>query len=176
MKKGATISECGIFRYSLWRLWDEKPIVLFIMLNPSTADGDFDDPTIRRLIGFCQRWGTGGFYVGNLYPYRTSSPAILNEWWGSFDNWHEMIDANKENQCLVKEMAIKASYCVIAWGANGMSKGLRTSEEYRYVTGELQLFCLGVTKAGFPRHPLYVPYDSPLITWPECEKTENPLA
>ena len=67
MKKGADISSCERYRYSLWRIWDEnKPLIGFVGLNPSTADGEFDDKTISRCIKFCEEWGFGGFYMMNL--------------------------------------------------------------------------------------------------------------
>lgn len=80
MIKGAKISECGKYRYQLWRIWDESlPKVLFIMHNPSTADADVDDPTIRRCIAYAKEWGYGGLYVGNLSPYRATDPKDLKK-------------------------------------------------------------------------------------------------
>ena len=65
---GAIISDCGKYRYQLWRKWDPSlPVVLFIMLNPSQADASEDDPTIRRCINYAKSWGYGGIYVGNLF-------------------------------------------------------------------------------------------------------------
>lgn len=78
MDKGAIISGCGKYRYSLWRTWDKKlPKVMFIMLNPSTADAYEDDPTIRRCINFAKSWGYGGIVVGNLFAYRATNPKKL---------------------------------------------------------------------------------------------------
>ena len=68
MEKGAVISECQNYRYSLWRIWDEsKPLIGFIGLNPSTADHREDDKTISRCIKFADSWGAGGFYMMNLF-------------------------------------------------------------------------------------------------------------
>ena len=79
MNKGALISEDDKYRYKLWRIWDnKKPIVLYIMLNPSIADDNIDDPTIKTLIRISQNNGFGGFYVGNLSPYRATNPTELN--------------------------------------------------------------------------------------------------
>src|SRR3546814_16904510 len=62
----------------LWRIWDDtKPQCMFIMLNPSTADADLDDPTIRRCIGFAKSWGYGGLQVCNLFAYRSTEPREL---------------------------------------------------------------------------------------------------
>ena len=78
MKKGATISECGLYRYSLTRVWDDVlPMCIFVMLNPSTADADIDDPTIRRCINFAKREGCGSLMVVNLFAYRATSPADM---------------------------------------------------------------------------------------------------
>ena len=76
--KGAIIK--GKYRYSLTRIWDNsKEKLLFIMLNPSTADGDGDDPTIEKIVNYADKWGYGGIYVGNLYAYRTSKPSKLKK-------------------------------------------------------------------------------------------------
>ena len=78
MKKHAVISQDNKYRYQLSRIWDnEKPTVLFIMLNPSTADADADDPTIRRVVNFAKSWGYGGVFVGNLYAFRSTDPKGL---------------------------------------------------------------------------------------------------
>lgn len=75
IKKGGVLSEYQSYRYRLWRIWDQvKPKVMFIMLTPSTADADTDDPTIRRCIGFAKSSGFGGLYVGNLFAYRSTQP------------------------------------------------------------------------------------------------------
>ncbi|TMF61888.1 MAG: DUF1643 domain-containing protein, partial [Chloroflexi bacterium] len=69
--RGATFSADRRYRYRLWRRWDgARPVVAFVMLNPSTADARRDDPTIRRCIGFAKSWGFGGVEVVNLFAYR----------------------------------------------------------------------------------------------------------
>ena len=74
----AVISECGKYRYSLTRIWDEsKPKVMFIMLNSSTANANNDDPTIRRCINFAKAWGFGDLYVCNIFAYRATNPQEL---------------------------------------------------------------------------------------------------
>src|ERR1700741_1245036 len=76
--KSAIISDCKKYRYSLSRVWDSsKPKVLFIMLNPSTADANNDDPTIRRCMNFAKSWGFGSLYVGNLFAFRSKEPTHL---------------------------------------------------------------------------------------------------
>lgn len=74
----AELSECGEYRYRLSRVWDEaKRPLTFIMLNPSTADAEVDDPTIRRCMGFAERERAGGIIVVNLYGFRTTKPSDL---------------------------------------------------------------------------------------------------
>ena len=77
MQRDALFSPCGTYRYRLTRRWAEGPAVAFIMLNPSTADGSVDDPTIRRCIGYGQSWGYGALAVGNLYAFRATEPQEL---------------------------------------------------------------------------------------------------
>lgn len=75
---GAEFSECGQFRYCLWRIWDKTmPLVLFIGLNPSTANARVDDPTIRRVKGFARGWGFGGAYMMNLMPGVSAYPDLI---------------------------------------------------------------------------------------------------
>jgi len=79
-KKSAIISSCGKYRYELWRVWDDsKPLVLFICLNPSTADHEKEDNTSRVCINYAQRWGYGGLVMANLFAYRSTEPAKLFE-------------------------------------------------------------------------------------------------
>ena len=81
MKKDTVISTLGQHRYCLTRTWDEdKGKVLFIMLNPSTADAEKDDATTTRCINYAKKWGYGGIMIGNIYSYRTKSPKILKGW------------------------------------------------------------------------------------------------
>ena len=78
MQRTACIDETGAYRYKLSRIRNpDKPMVMFIMLNPSTADANVDDPTIRRCIGFTERWGYGDLWVGNLFALRSSRPRDL---------------------------------------------------------------------------------------------------
>src|SRR5262245_52290853 len=73
----AAFSRCRRYRFALWRRWASGPQVLFVMLNPSTADEDCDDATIRRCIGFARSWGFGAMAAGNLFALRSTSPTVL---------------------------------------------------------------------------------------------------
>jgi hypothetical protein len=73
--RGALLSEDGRYRYRLWRLWDDlAPVMVWVMLNPSTADADLDDPTIRKCIGFAKANRHGGIIVVNLFAWRATDP------------------------------------------------------------------------------------------------------
>lgn len=78
MQTGAEFSPCKTYRYALWRRWSDAPPVLFVMLNPSTANESQDDPTIRRCISFAKQWGHGGIIVGNLFAFRSPYPTDLS--------------------------------------------------------------------------------------------------
>lgn len=143
MRKFAVISQCGSYRYELHRIWDEsKPLVMFIMLNPSTADADNDDPTIRRCIGFAKSWGYGGIMVGNLFAYRATDPKELLscEHPEGFDNkWHLI------------HMAARAKKIVCAWGNSPIVKKLKVKS-----LDSENLFCIKLSPDGTPMHPLYL--------------------
>lgn len=144
MEKGAYISEDLQHRYRLWRIWDkDKPSVMFIMLNPSTADHKDDDPTIRRCINYAKAWGYGSLYVGNLYSFRTSSPKELR----SSDNYHMTI----KNFQHLKEMAQECEEVICAWG-NDQGRPI-------YIFGRFparKLRYLKLSQKGIPMHPLYL--------------------
>lgn len=146
MDKGAIISECGKYRYQLWRIWDDtKPKVLFIMHNPSTADANEDDPTIRRCIGFAKRWGYGGIYVGNLFAFRATDPKdLLNK---PFEEIAPIM-----NFKYTKELVAKCSLHILAYG--NPIVGDATPEFFDDWWHYLKL-----TKTGNPCHPLYLKSD-----------------
>jgi len=146
MDKGAIVSDCKNYRYQLWRVWDtSKPLVLWVMHNPSTADESKDDPTIRRVIAFTKAWGYGGVYVGNLFPYRATDPKQL------LAKPFEQI-APLENFRHLKEMKGKCKLHVLAYG-NPIIKD--TTPEYF----DNDWMALKLTKAGNPCHPLYLKAD-----------------
>ena len=142
--KKAIISECNLYRYELHRTWDKsKPKVLFIMLNPSTADAMNDDATTIRCVNYAKRWGFGSMMIGNIYPYRAKSPRRLTAW----KTFGERYSVFKENQQHVEMMIDTADLIVCAWGSNyqGIPKWL----EY-YDLHYLELCKDGIT----PKHPL----------------------
>jgi hypothetical protein len=153
----AVISKCGLYRYRLDRRWGEGPTCGFIMLNPSTADADVDDPTIRRCIGFAKREGCGGLMVGNLFAFRATDPEAMAE----ADD-----PEGSENRHFLQNMAERVDGPLIAaWGAHWMASDLASLCVAK--TFGPRLMCLGKTKTGAPRHPLYVKGDAPLIPFTE---------
>jgi hypothetical protein len=150
----AVISPCGLYRYRLTRQWIEFGHTLaFVMLNPSTADANIDDPTIRRCIGFARREGYGGIEVANLYAFRATSPTDL---------WKSTDPCGPENEHHLMDVARKSfwfgSPIVCAWGSHG---GHNNRLIHLMQKQGAELVCLGRTKDGKPRHPLYVRGDQP---------------
>lgn len=156
VKRSADLSDCGTYRYRLIRQWSAfESLLPFIMLNPSTADADIDDPTIRRCVGFAHRLGFGGVGVWNLYAYRATKPADL---WRAGDPIGPDNDRRLRN--LFQWAHIAGRPVVAAWGANAKPERVR---HVLAMDGAANLRCLGLTKQGAPRHPLYVSGDSPLV-------------
>lgn len=164
--ENVVISPCGRYRYALHRQLTahfNRKSCLFIMLNPSTADGTADDPTIRRCIGFARDWGCNRLYVANLFAWRATDPNELKRnGVGGGDitgplnkEWIETLAdvvTHRENE---------RGPIVCAWGPKG--RYLRQDET---VTGWLDdtfsLSCLGRAKDGSPRHPLMLRRDTEL--------------
>ena len=157
---GATISPCGAYRYRLWRQWDDmRPVLVWVMMNPSTADHQQDDPTIRRCIAFAKRDGYGGIDVLNVFALRSTDPAALLTHLDPFgpDNEQTLMDARRRHLL---------SMMVVAWGN---PKGGRRLAKY-YQRAAMALCgqhpqCLGINSNGQPKHPLYVEAAAPLVAW-----------
>jgi len=147
----ATLSDCGQYRYWL-RRGSEANALTFIMLNPSTADAVADDPTIRRCSGFARRNGYSGIVVANLYAYRATDPAHL---------WSAEDPVGPQNDYYLAKLARNQGDIVLAWG--GKAKADRVARLAEIVNHHgSRLLCLGTTKSGAPRHPLFVKNDQPL--------------
>ena len=141
MKKHAIISKDNKYRYQLSRIWDdEKPKVLFIMLNPSTADADVDDPTIRRVVNFAKSWVYGGVFVGNLYAFRSTNPKSLRY----TDN-----PIGTDNIQHIQSLIGLVERVIYAWG----NKKKEPDWLYSLVDSP---YCIDVSKKGISKHPLYL--------------------
>lgn len=151
--KGARLSDDKKYRYLLWRKWDfSLPCVVWIMLNPSTADANKDDATIRRCIGFAQRWGFGGIDVVNLFAYRATNPRDLFE---AGD------PVGPENDSMINAMleGRNDDLFMAAWGCFPKYLGNRDKDVLDLLKSR-RVECLGVTKEGYPKHPVYLANDT----------------
>jgi len=160
IKRDAHISDCGRYRYLLSRTWrdsDASPAMahyvpprqlVFVMLNPSTADAYQDDPTIRRCIGF----GRDEFdmiHVANLYAGRATKPNDLF----SMDD-----PEGPENLRVWEKIKTSNATLICAWGADRRAK--HQSKKFIDFMSGRDLHCLGITKDGHPKHPLYLKADT----------------
>lgn len=155
MQRAAEISECGTYRWSLSRVFGGHRSVCWIMLNPSTADAMKDDPTIKRIIGFSQRWGYGRLEVVNLYPYRSPSPKDLARWLDQVragNNWDGR-DAIWHNIRFARSALQRADLVMGAWGASCPDQ-LWPSWFINEVIDDKGIHHLGETLGGDPKHPL----------------------
>lgn len=166
MQRSAALSEDGRYRYGLVRRWsEEKAFATFIMLNPSIADAEVDDPTIRRCMGFAQRWGMGALHVLNLYALRSPYPTDL---------WKADDPVGPDNDAYLLRHAQSAQMMgwpmVAAWGNNAKPDRVERVVNMPWVNSTLT--CLGTTMSGAPKHPLArgkhrVPDDFEPVPWPE---------
>jgi hypothetical protein len=156
---GAELSPCRRYRYRLWRTWGSGQLMAWIMLNPSTADSEVDDPTIRRCMSFARREGFDGIEVLNLYAYRVTDPKQLAEVYQveGPDNAHHWGDVLTD---------ARVGLVVAAWGAyRPKVEGEILRSRALETLGDTPTWCLGTTKSGAPRHPLYVKADRPFEPW-----------
>lgn len=144
----AIFSDCRKHRFMLERIWDENGgRCVFIGLNPSTADEQTDDPTVRRCIGFAQDWGYGRLWMLNLFSWRSTDPSMIVD---------SNLSARQENFWHLKNWSSGAGIVVAAWGTHS-----RLMDRGSLVRTMLQengcvLHHLGLTKGGHPKHPLYL--------------------
>lgn len=176
-ERAASVSPDGMHRYSLTRQWGPGPVCVFVMLNPSTADGVEDDPTIRRCRGFAKSLGAGSLHVVNLYSYRATNPADL----------YDAVGAGiRLNGPLADEAIVEAAGlasisgtlggrtvpAIAAWGAGPAPLRNLFLHRHRiaFVSHTFLNFAggmasLGTTKSGQPRHPLYLPSAASPTRW-----------
>lgn len=142
--RSATISDCGKYRYVLERSWGpQDAVILFIGLNPSTADDSKDDPTVRRCVGFARALGFDRLLIGNLFAARSPSPGVLSN----------LIDpVGPENDAWLIKLQDRARRVVVAWGNGGRLRG-RSAQVLRLIRYP---YCFGKTQVGEPLHPLYL--------------------
>lgn len=161
VRRLARFSKCGRYRWSLERIWPDgnDQSICFVMLNPSTADAVVDDPTIRRCMGFARSFGYSRLIVRNLFPVRATIPKDLLK----LEN-----PSGGPLGLRALRAALNADKVVAAWGTFVPFQRMNIA---RRVFRRHALFCLGTTKDGSPRHPLYVRAEQGLISYSlgDCE-------
>lgn len=164
MKRSASLSPDGLYRYELRRQWGQGDACLWVMLNPSTADASVDDPTIRRCRSFSQAWGWAGMAVVNLYALRCTRPVHL---------LHHPDPVGPRNETTLRSWLLEPDVyeVMVAWGSGarrvaeaGMPDMVEFVEQAAQDAGR-SLSCLGHTREGDPRHPLYLPASTRLEPW-----------
>ena len=147
-------SRCDLYRYGLSRSWQpDAPTVLFLMLNPSTADEFRNDPTVARCETRARNMGFGGMMVANIFAFRATQPAELKK----ADD-----PIGPDNAAVLSCWTQAADMTIAAWGAHGDHNG--QGREVAQTLPE-QTYHLGVTKHGHPRHPLYVSFAKAPERW-----------
>lgn len=159
--QAAWFSACRQYRYALLRCLNVGLAgegngrgINFIMLNPSTADETLNDPTITRCIGFASRWQYTSLIVTNLFAFRATDPANLKR---------AADPVGAENDEYIRTVAMNSAAVVVAWGVHGVHQG-RADYVMRLLNDAgVYPYCLGLTKGGHPKHPLYLRSDTALI-------------
>ena len=156
----ADLSDDRVYRYTLGRIWDDElEEVVFIGLNPSTADENLDDPTIRRCIGFAKAWGYGALVMLNLFALRATDPRGLRV----------ALDpiGYPRNDYEISQYVQQSALVVAAWGADefAIQRGKDVMEQIRYQGDGHKLHHLGLTKHWQPKHPLYLAKTTELQKW-----------
>ncbi len=142
----AEFSADHVYRYRLTRSWASGSRTLNVIgLNCSTATATVDDPTIRRCVGFAQRWGYGGLVMTNLFAYRATDPQAMRR---------AADPVGPENDRALLVAAGVAAMVLAAWGVHGRHRD--RDQAVLRLLDQFPLWCLGVTKDDSPRHPLYV--------------------
>lgn len=172
----AVMSACGRCRFTLARIWDERPVLLVVMFNPAKADATVQDATVTLLCHIAAHNGYGGIVVVNGVPLRSSKPETAAEivnTWERTRNW-EWRDMLTENIGHVRDEVSRAGAVLLAWGALADLCPDWFDHVLEQIREELQpgtpLYCLGKTAGGHPKHPMArgkhkVPKDAPLLPW-----------
>jgi hypothetical protein len=156
-KSTAAFSDCGRYRYVLDRRWTVGPICVFIGLNPSTATADSDDATVRKCVALARTWGFSGMTMANLFAVRCRYPQILST---------HQDPVGPENDRFLLPAIEQAQTAVAMWGNQGLkSYGLSARRDQDILALRDDWQCVGITKRGAPRHPLYISSASTLMTF-----------
>jgi hypothetical protein len=153
----AVISDCGKYRYLLRRVWDFKqPRVLFVMLNPSTADASIDDPTIKSCVRLSKTWSYGSMEVVNLFAWRATDPDQLPK---------ADFPTGVDNDGVTRNAIGRCDVVVCAWGKHEFAKDRAKIVRSMVTSIRPAVYCLGKNKDGSPKHPLYIKSGTTLQTF-----------
>lgn len=153
----ATYSDCERYRYALTRVWDaEGGRINFLMLNPSTATEVQNDPTVERCERRARALGFGAFRVTNIFAYRATDPRDMRA---------QPDPVGPENDAAILAAADWAGTVICAWGTHGAHLGRGPQVEALLRAGPFALMHLGLSKAGHPKHPLYIGYQTQPAPW-----------
>jgi hypothetical protein len=146
-ESGAWLSPCRKYRYLLWRRWNDNDMMVFVGLNPSTADATKNDATILRCIGYAKRWGFGGFFMLNAFAFRATEPAVM---------LREADPVGVENDDIIHKICCgdKERFSLAMWGNHGTHMG--RSAKLRALLPNLH--CLKLTNHGEPHHLVRLSY------------------
>lgn len=152
----AVYSDCETYRYALTRVWAPGPRLLFVMLNPSTATEQQNDPTIERCERRARAMGFGSFRVANLFALRATNPATLR---------NVADPVGPDNDAALVTAALSADSILCGWGGHGalMQRSIPVEQHLR--NSNRPMFHLGLTKHGQPKHPLYTAYQQGFEPW-----------
>lgn len=178
VRRDAKVSPDRRYRYWLQRRWAEGPVGVVVGINPSTADADAEDHTTRKLIGFAERWGWGGYWLVNPFALRATDQRELLRAEDPVgpENDDELLAAFARGALTADEYLVPAVVC--AWGsaktvAIRRLLDRRLEQLWALLSGAglatRAWSCLGTSRDGSPRHPLMLAYDTPLVpfAWPE---------
>lgn len=153
IQRSAAFSPCGVYRYTLVRIWDTSlPRLLWILVNPSKADAEQDDPTNRKGMKFSKAWGFGSCVFANVFGFQSPHPKVMKA---------AEFPIGPDNDAHLIEQVYLASAVVVAWGNHGAHRG--RDQEVLKLLGPTRLMCLGTNKNGTPKHPLYLKDDTQLV-------------
>ena len=153
----AIYSDCLVYRYSLTRVWNpEWRKVNFVMLNPSTATEVHNDPTIERCEQRARALGFGAICITNIFAWRDTDPKKMR---AAAD------PVGVDNDTAIRTACTSADQVIAAWGTHGahLERGAKVAKLLRLI--DVPIFHLGLTKAGHPKHPLYLSYATQPQIW-----------
>lgn len=158
----AVYSRCETYRYLLTRTWDARGTkALFVMLNPSTATEEQNDPTVERCERRARALGFGAFRVANIFAFRATDPRVMR---AASD------PVGPQNDAAISGSVPWADRIICAWGTHGAHLNRGPTVEALLRRAGQPLFHLGLTLAGHPKHPLYIGYAQPPLAWQHREE------